>query len=62
MPKVPDAAENHGHSPFIGRINHFLVTHAAAWLNDASRTRINHHVQAVPEREKRVTRRCAALQ
>ena len=33
MPEMTHAGEYHGHAVFIGRGNHFLVTHRAARLN-----------------------------
>jgi hypothetical protein len=33
MPKVPHAAEHHGHAALVGCVNHFLVAHGAAGLD-----------------------------
>ena len=52
MPEVPYTCEHHHHAPLIRRINHFLITHRAARLNDAGGACINHHIQAIAEGEK----------
>ena len=62
MPKVAHAAKHHGHAAFVGSGDDLAVAHAAAGLDDAARPGINDHVQAIAEREKRVTRHGRALE
>ena len=54
VPEMTHAAKYHSHAALIGCIDHFLVAHGAAGLNDAGSTCVHHHVEAVTEREESV--------
>ena len=41
---------------FVGGVDDFLITHAAAWLDNGDSTGISEHVEAIAEREERVAR------
>ena len=62
MAEVAHAAEHHGHAALVGGVNHFLVAHRAAGLDDAGGACIHHHVEAVAEGEEGVARHHGALQ
>lgn len=53
--EVTFTGKDHGDAAFIGRRDHFGVTDGAARLNHASGAGVNHHIQAVTEREERIT-------
>ena len=62
MPEVTHAAEHHGYAALVGGIDHFLVAHRAAGLDHTGGARIDHHIEAVAEREEGVARHCRALE
>ena len=51
---APDLSFVFSASKLVGGAHHFVVAHAAAGLDDAGGARINHHVQAIAKRKKRV--------
>ena len=55
-PSLGTTLEHHGHTALVGGVNHLLVTHGAAGLDDAGRTVIDHHIQTIAEREEGVAR------
>src|SRR6266850_4721259 len=54
MPEVADAGKNHRHAALVGSTDDFRVAHAAAGLDHRRGAGVDHHVEAVTEREKRV--------
>jgi hypothetical protein len=44
MTEVACAGVNHCNTAFIRSSNHFIVTHAATWLNHTSRASIYNHI------------------
>ena len=62
MTEVAGAGEHHGDPALVGRVDHFLVAHRAARLDDAGGAGVADHVQAVAEREERVAGDGGALE
>jgi hypothetical protein len=56
MTEMTCAGVNHSYTALISSSYHFIVTHAATWLNHASRTSINDHIQTISEWEEGITR------
>jgi hypothetical protein len=54
MAEVPHAGEHHRHAALVGGGDDLLVAHRAAGLDHAGRACVDHHVQAVAEREEGV--------
>ena len=40
VPEVPHARQHHRQSQLVGRVDHFLIAHRAARLNDRRRARL----------------------
>src|SRR5260221_14352447 len=49
------AGNHHRHIALVGGINHFFIAHRAARLDDGGGAGVGDHVEAVAEREERVT-------
>ena len=56
MTEMSNTCECHGDTMFVRSGSHFLVTDAAAGLNDCGCACFDDDVQSVPEREKRIRR------
>src|SRR3954454_8332088 len=54
VPEVAHAGENHGDAMLVGRCDHLVVAHAAAWLDDCSGASFYNHIEDVAEREEGV--------
>jgi hypothetical protein len=44
MPEVTHAGQHHHNTAFVSRGDHFVIAHAATWLNDASCAHVNHNI------------------
>src|SRR3954468_23370600 len=49
VPEVAHAGENHGDAMLVGRRDHLVVAHAAAWLDDCGGASFYNHIEAVAE-------------
>ena len=47
MPKMPHTRQHHDHAALVGGCNHFFIAHAAAGLDNAGGTGIDHHIQTI---------------
>ena len=54
MPEMTDTGEDHRHSTFVRCGNDLGIADRSARLDDRCRSRRNHGVEAVAEREERV--------
>ena len=54
MPEMPRPRQRHHNSLLICGINDFLIAHRSARLDYGSRTRRDHYIQPITEREKRI--------
>lgn len=54
MPEMADAGQHHGKTRFIGSVNHLLIAHGAARLNNGRGPGLGGHQQTVSEREEGV--------
>ena len=54
MAEMAHAGEDHGDAVLIGGVNHFLVAHGPAGLDDRGDTGLGGRIDTVPEREEGV--------
>ena len=61
MPEMPHAGEHHGDAGVVGGLDHLVVAHRAAGLDDGGGAGLDRHQQTVGERKERVRRDHRAL-
>ena len=52
VPEVTHASQHHHNAALVRGGDHLIIAHAAARLDDAGRTRINHNIQAIAKRKE----------